>query len=86
MYINTGGGKTANGKTMIGIFDMDSATVARTSKLFLQKRQKEGKIKWYAEDIPRSFILNEDNTVIMCDLNAKTIGSRAARSERKNNG
>ena len=43
MYLHIGNGQTVKKKEIIGIFDMDTATVSTISKQYLSKKQKENK-------------------------------------------
>ena len=48
---------------IVGIFDMDSATVEKSTKEFLQKGEKEKRLTVATEEIPVSFIVTaEGNT------------------------
>ena len=61
MYLQIGKGKTLKDKDIIGIFDLDTATVSEKTKEFLNKKEKE-KLTEYADfDLPRSFILCKNN-------------------------
>ena len=57
MYLNIGNGKYVREKNIIGIFDMDTATVCVATRNFLSKVQKQGRITIADEDIPKSFLL-----------------------------
>lgn len=57
MYLNTGSGKNLRTRRIIGIFDMDTATVCIATRSFLSKMQKEGCVRDTDGDIPKSFIL-----------------------------
>ena len=60
MYIHVGNGQTVKKKNIIGIFDMDTATMSKNTKSFLSSNQKKGKVEYSDSDIPRSFILYEE--------------------------
>lgn len=75
MYINIGGGEVLKKKKIIGIFDMDTATVARQTKIFLRSKETEGSLVYVSRDIPKSFILCDDR-VVVCDPNTSTLGKR----------
>lgn len=83
MYINLGGGRVVREKTVVGVFDMDSATVSRNTKIYLRSRENKGEIELAADDIPRSFIVLDGGNVIVSDLNPKTVCARIMRKERK---
>lgn len=80
MYVTLTDGEVIRTKEIIGIFDMDTATVARTSKKFLTEKEREGKLAIYSRDLPKSFLLCAEKVVI-CDLNTKTIKGRIDRGE-----
>ena len=44
-------------KEIVGIFDMDSATVSSASKSFLQKKEAADALYMTSYDLPRSFVL-----------------------------
>ena len=61
MYLHTGNGQTVKKKSIIGIFDMDTATMSKSTKSLLSANQKNGKVEYGDSDIPRSFILYEND-------------------------
>ncbi len=61
MYLHIGNGKSIKSKDIIGIFDLDTATVSKLSKKYISEKQKEGKIEYTDTDLPRSFIVCYDN-------------------------
>ena len=60
MYLHTGNGQTVKKKNIIGIFDMDTATMSKHTKTFLSVNQKNKKVEYRDSDIPRSFVLYEE--------------------------
>ena len=60
MYLHIGNGKSVNQKDIIGIFDLDTATVSKITKDFINKRQKEGAVTYLDSDLPRAFILLDE--------------------------
>ena len=64
MFLHIGNGKSVKKRDIIGIFDLDTATISKTSKDFISKNQRLGKIEYNDSDLPRTFILlKEDNEV-----------------------
>ena len=57
MYLHAGNGKNIREKNIIGIFDMDNATVSSVTRKFLTSEQKKNKVYSVSSDIPKSFIL-----------------------------
>lgn len=60
MYLHIGGGVTVRKKDVIGIFDLDSATVSKITRKYISYNQKKGNIKYEDSDLPRAFVLYED--------------------------
>ena len=57
MYLHIGNGKSVKKKDIIGIFDLDTATVSGITKKFVNSMQSKGKLEYYDTDLPRAFIL-----------------------------
>jgi hypothetical protein len=58
MYLHVGNNKNIRTKDIIGIFDMDNATLNSTlTKKYLSAAQKRGEVESAGDDIPKSFIL-----------------------------
>ena len=67
-------------KDIIGIFDLDTATVAKPTRDFLTKAEKEGRVINVTFELPKSFIVcNEDNEikVYISQLSSTTLLKRA---------
>lgn len=75
MYVHIGAGNVVRKKSIIGIFDFDTATVARQTKKFLKEKEKKRELEAAFTEMPRSFILTEEKTVI-CELNTATVKAR----------
>ena len=80
MYIHLGNNKNIREKDIIGIFDMDNATMSKTTQKFLNKAQKEGRLITTVDEIPKSLILTKDK-VYMSQLAPKSLYGRLTRKE-----
>ena len=60
MYLHIGNKKSVKQKNIIGIFDLDSATVSSHTKRFLNGFEEKGLVEYEDMDLPRSFILIEN--------------------------
>ncbi len=60
MFIHIGNGKSVLKSSVIGIFDLDTATVSKTGKDFINKKEREGLVEYDDFDLPRSFLLVEE--------------------------
>ena len=63
MFLHIGNGKSVKKKDIIGIFDLDSSTVSRVGKDFINRKEREGLVEYEDLDLPRSFILCEEGGV-----------------------
>ena len=57
MYIHIGNNVILRKKSVLGIFDMDNATVSPVTRGFLSSKQKAGLVRSVSFDIPKSFIV-----------------------------
>ena len=57
MYLHIGNGKSLRKRDVIGIFDLDTATVSGITKKFINSNQQKGLVEYNDSDLPRSFIL-----------------------------
>ena len=60
MFLHVGNGRNIRQKDIIGIFDMDNATVSQITRKYLSCEQKIGNVETVADEIPKSFILYLD--------------------------
>ena len=61
MYLHIGNKNSVKRKDIIGIFDLDTATVSKITKDFINRCQKNGKVTYLDSDLPRAFILLDEN-------------------------
>ena len=60
MFLHIGNGRSVRKSDVIGIFDLDTATVTRTGKDFINRMEKEGMVEYDDYDLPRSFLVCEE--------------------------
>ena len=61
MYLHIGNGKSVKKKDIVGVFDLDTATVSKITRGFINKMQKGGRLEYYDMDLPRTFVLIENS-------------------------
>ena len=61
MFLHVGNNKNIRIRDVIGIFDMDNATLSAVTRKFLSTRQKQLMVEIAAVELPKSFILFEEN-------------------------
>ncbi len=64
MYLHIGGGDVVDKKDIIGIFDMDTATISSETKKFLSSAEKKGDVTYTGFDLPKSFIVCEKKELV----------------------
>ena len=60
MYLHIGKGESVREDRIIGIFDLDTATVSSITKNFIAIEEKKKNVEYADTDLPRSFLLYED--------------------------
>lgn len=85
MYIHLGEDTLIRENDIIGIFDLDNATVMKSSREYLKKATKEKRIVNVSYDLPKSFIVSAENdyTVYISLLSSATISSRITHKKEK---
>ncbi len=67
MFLHAGNGRNIRQKDIIGIFDMDNATISRVTRKYLSEEQKKMLVEAVADEIPKSFIVyRAENEVKIC--------------------
>ncbi len=57
VFLHIGSGKSIKTGDIVGIFDMDTSTVSRVTRGFLNESQKKEELSSVTADIPKSFIV-----------------------------
>lgn len=60
MYIHLGQKKVVSFNEIVGIFDLDTTTVSKTTRDFLNKAEKNKRVINVSQDIPKSFVICSD--------------------------
>ena len=61
MFLHVGNNKNIRERDIIGIFDMDNATVSTVTRKFLSENQKKGLIISASDEIPKAFVIYREN-------------------------
>ena len=84
MYLHLGNGYVVNKKNIVGVFDMDNTTVSRNGRMFLKTAQAENRVVDTTEDLPKSYILTNENgvnTVYISSISSHTLLKRSQMSK-----
>ena len=75
MYLHLGEDIVVNSKRVLGIFDMDTSTVNKATRDYLEKAEKENKIIYVNFELPKSFVVTDDK-IYVSPLNTSTLLKR----------
>ena len=84
MYLYLGGDSAVESRNIIGIFDLDNTSWSIHTRRYLSHTEKTGKLRNAAEDIPKSFVVCEDETVILTQPNTAILVRRLENQEKAN--
>ena len=80
MYLHLGQSTVITFDEIIGIFDLDSTTVAKKTRYYLSKAQKEGRVREVSYELPKSFIVCREkdgkNIVYLSQISTSTLLKR----------
>ena len=80
MYIDIGGDMAVRDRSIIGIFDLDGATMSKKTMEYLRSAEQEGALVNVTVDLPKSFLVTEEygmERVYFTQLAAATLERRA---------
>ena len=60
MFLHVGNNKNIRLSSVVGIFDMDNATLSAITRKYLSAKQRDGLVEAAIEEIPKSFVLYRD--------------------------
>ena len=83
MFLHIGNGKSIKKDKIIGVFDLDTATVSSVTKNFINKKQREGRLEYDDTDLPRSFVLYNERDGERVILSRISTAGLKIRSEEK---
>ena len=81
MYLHLGQETVVREEEVIGIFDLDTSTVSKHTRNFLEKAEKEKKVINVSYELPKSFILcsngKKDKRVYISQISSATLNRRS---------
>lgn len=80
MYVHLGMETVVNEDDIIGIFDLDSTTVSKHTRKFLNVAEKEKKVFNVSFELPKSFVLcgnKKKNKIYISQLSSSTLYKRS---------
>lgn len=80
MYIHLGNETVVKDNEIIGIFDMETTTISKNTRLFLEKAEKQKKVINVSYELPKSFIVTNDKNksrVYISQISPQTLQKRS---------
>lgn len=80
MYLHLGQDTVVDFNDIIGIFDMDTTTVQKNSRVFLNKSEKRDEVVNVSFELPKSFIVcnkKGENKVYISQISSSTLQKRS---------
>ena len=84
MYLHVGNDIIIKKSEIIGVFDMENTTVSRTGRNFLKKAQNDGIIINATDDLPKTYVLTDNNgmrKVYISSISSNTLLRRYQSSD-----
>ena len=81
MYLHLGQDLVVRASQVVAIFDLENATIAKTTRAFLARAEKAGQVVNVTNDLPKSFVLCEEGgqvRVYITQVSSSTLRKRAA--------
>ena len=79
MFLHAGNHISVKKDEIIGIFDLDTASMAKTTRDFLSNAEKKGSVINVSSELPKSFIVSKkrnQTTVYISPISAQTLTER----------
>lgn len=83
MYLHLGQDSLVNTGELIGLFDLDTTTLAKASRDFLAGAEKAGRVVNVSSELPKSYVLTAPRTprtgpqrVYISQISAQTLKKR----------
>ncbi len=80
MYLHLGSGAVVRSESMVGVFDLDNTSQSHLTRKYLAAAEKSGQVINVAEDIPKSFVVCQDDAgmrVYLSQMSSQTLLKRA---------
>lgn len=80
MYIHLGNEMVVNEKDIVGIFDLETTTISKHSRKFLEIAEKQKQVINVSYELPKSFIItnkNNKNKVYISQISTSTLQKRS---------
>jgi hypothetical protein len=79
VYLHIGQNVVISTRKLLGIFDLDSSTVARATRDFLRDAERAGGVSNASDGLPRSFVVTAERhsaRIYLSQIATSTLGKR----------
>ncbi len=78
MFLHLGQETTVKTENIVGIYDLDTSTVSKWTREYLNLAEKEGRVVTVSYELPKSFVIykeknDEKETVFISPLSSQTL-------------
>lgn len=77
MYLHLGQETVLRTREVLGVFDLDTATLSKHTRDYLAKAEREGRVTNVSPELPKSFIVTSDGRVFVSQISAATLKKRS---------
>lgn len=76
MYLHAGRDTVIRVKNILAVFDLDYASQNTETLNFLRRAEKEGRLINVTQELPKAFIVTDDNRVYLTQVSSQTLIGR----------
>ncbi len=76
MYVHIGNERIIKTNDIIGIFDMDRATMSKITVDYLKKAEKDKRCVTVKEEIPKSFVITKNRKIYISQISTAALAGR----------
>lgn len=83
MYLHLGQDVVVRNRDIIGIFDIDTASVSKITKEYFAAAEKAGRVVNVTDELPKTFVVcgdREKNTLYISQISSSTLKKRRSRT------
>lgn len=84
MYLHLGQDTVISTENILGIFDMDTSTISKSTRNYLSLAEKNKRVVNVSSELPKSFIVCVENgeiTVYISQISSQTLQKRMAQKK-----
>ncbi|MBO5852391.1 MAG: DUF370 domain-containing protein [Clostridia bacterium] len=86
MYLHLGESTIVRKKDIVGIFDLDTTTVMKSSRNYINKAEKEKRAVTVSYELPKSFVVvtqkgSKNQKIYISQLSSKALENRLINSK-----